>query len=107
MRHIRKKAVWITVIAIVVGNLLFSVAPVSDKESDLSITVLAARADGSGENDIPDPDDDIFPLRLLPEGCYGHARYYSRVLLESGKSCLTSKSLKRLGKPLAKENFLR
>jgi len=71
MRHFRKKVVWIAVIAIVIVNLFFSVTPVSQKESDLSITVLAARADGSEENDVPDPDYNPFPLRLLPEGWNG------------------------------------
>ena len=63
-----KKMMWIAVIAVIVVNFLFPLlTPDSNKESRLSLAVLTARADNSGESDIPDPDDDIIPFRQVPK----------------------------------------
>jgi hypothetical protein len=68
-RIIKKKTMWIAVIAIIVANLFFSTTPELNKQSQLSLVVLSARADNdTGESDIPDPDDGIIPFRRFPEG---------------------------------------
>jgi len=62
-----KKMMWIAVIAVIVVNFLFPLTPGSNKESRLSLAVLTARADNSGESDIPDPGDEIIPFRQVPK----------------------------------------
>ncbi len=67
-RTIKRKTMWIAAIAVIVANLFFSTTPALDEQSQLSLVVLAAKADNdSGESDIPDPDDQIIPFRLLPK----------------------------------------
>ena len=58
---------WIAVIAVIVVKFLFPLTPDSNKESRLSLAVLTAKTDNSGESDIPDPDDEIIPFRQVPK----------------------------------------
>jgi len=58
---------WAAAIAVIVVNVFFSTTPGSNKQSHLSLTVLTARADNSGESDIPDPGDEIIPFRQVPK----------------------------------------
>lgn len=68
-RIIKGKAIWIAVIAIIVANVFFSTIPDPNKQSQLSLAVLQAKADGTiGETDIPDPENPIIPFRQFPKG---------------------------------------
>lgn len=68
-RIIKRKAMWIVVIAIIVANVFFSTVPDPTKQSQLSLALLQAKADGTiGETDIPDPEDPVIPFRQSPRG---------------------------------------
>lgn len=58
----------IIVIALIVTNVFLSTTPVTNNQSQLSLVLLEARADGEPEEiDPPDPGDEYPPLRPFPQ----------------------------------------
>lgn len=60
----KKKTVYLIVVALIVANVFFSTTPTRSKESDLTLVLLEARADGPGETDPP--EEEFPPLRPSP-----------------------------------------
>jgi GTP-dependent phosphoenolpyruvate carboxykinase len=56
----KKKTIYIVIFVIaIVGNTFISTPIRTDKQTHVSLSIIEAKADDTGENELPDPGDDI------------------------------------------------
>lgn len=62
----KKKSLCIFVLVLIIANVILFPTSVTKKQSQLSLTLIEARADDGGETDPTDPDEKYPPLRPFP-----------------------------------------
>ena len=62
----KKKSLCFFVIVLIIANVFLSTTPVKNNQSQLTLSLLEARADEAGEDDPTDPGDEFPPLRPSP-----------------------------------------
>lgn len=66
----KKKTITIIFAVFILANVFLSTRPVSNTQSEFSLVLLQARADGGAETDPPnppDPEKDPIPFRVFPQ----------------------------------------